>query len=601
MGPSMSSSVWSRLEPHLAAAKSPSQYVGGEWNSVRKDWDACPTRFLIAFPDAYTIGMSHLGLHILYSMLNGMPGVLCERAFNPWVDVEASMRREGIPLFSVDSHRPARDFDMIGISLQSEMGYSNVLALLDLAGIPLLAAERGKGDPIVLGGGPNASFPEPVAEFFDLLILGDGEETTVAFVELHRRMKAEGASRGEILREAALRVPGAYVPGLYRFDPRTGAVSPLEGIPARVCKANVPNLETAFYPLRPIVPHSEVVFDRINLEIMRGCPHRCRFCHAVSFKNKLRFRRADLLVDWAEKLYAATGHDEISLISLSSGDHPQIQELMTRLNDRFLDRRVTIALPSLRVDGKLKELPRLVRSGRRGGFTVAPEAGTEAFRQVIRKPILDQDLFDTARAAFEEGFTHLKLYFMIGLPRETDEDIEGIVRTARECARIGRETRRRHTEINVTISPFVPKPHTPFQFAPFAEFDYFDDVTARLRSNARGSPVRLKIHNPRESYVQAVLARGDRRLSGALREAVRLGCKFDEWSEFYSLPRWMQAFENAGIDPDAYARRTFGLDDPLPWDHLDVGTSKKYLWDELRYCHERADQREAGTIPAAVR
>ncbi|HLG42177.1 MAG TPA: TIGR03960 family B12-binding radical SAM protein, partial [Planctomycetota bacterium] len=448
------SSVWTRLEPHLAGLKSPSQYIGGEWNCVRRDWQACPTRFLMAFPDAYTIGMSHLGMQILYSMLNEIPGVLCERAFNPWPDLEAVMRREGIPLFSIDSHRPAREFDVVGVSLQSEMGYSNILVLLDLAQIPLHSADRGERDPIVIGGGPNASFPEPLADFFDILILGDGEETTIAFVELYRRMKAEGARRGDILREAAHTVPGAYVPSLYRFefDGRDiRSITPLQGAPARVAKANVPDLSSAYYPMKPIVPHSEVVFDRINLEIMRGCPHRCRFCHAVSFKNKLRFRRADLLIDWSEKLYAATGHDEISLISLSSGDHPEIRDLMIRLNERFAARRVTIALPSLRIDGKLKELPRLMKSGRRSGFTVAPEAGTEAYRQIIRKPILDADLFDTARAAFEEGFTHLKLYFMIGMPRETDEDIEGIVRTARECARLGRDIRRRHTEINVTI------------------------------------------------------------------------------------------------------------------------------------------------------
>jgi len=597
------SSVWSRLEPHLAALKSPSQYIGGEWNSVRRDWQACPTRVLMTFPDAYSIGMSHLGLQILYSMLNEIPGVLCERAFNPWPDLEAVMRREGVPLFSIDSHRPARDFDVVGVSLQSEMGYSNILVLLDLARIPLRSADRGEQDPIVIGGGPNASFPEPLADFFDLFVLGDGEETMVAFVELYRRMKAEGARREDILREASLTVPGAYVPSLYRFefDGRDiGSITPLQGAPARVTKANVPDLSKAYYPMKPIVPHSEVVFDRINLEIMRGCPHRCRFCHAVSFKNKLRFRRSDLLIDWSEQLYAATGHDEISLISLSSGDHPEIRDLMIRLNERFAARRVTIALPSLRIDGKLKELPRLMKSGRRGGFTVAPEAGTEVYRQIIRKPILDADLFDTARAAFEEGFTHLKLYFMIGMPRETGEDIDGIVRTARECARLGREIRRKHTEINVTISPFVPKPHTPFQFASFGEFEYFDEITARLKATARGTPVRLKIHNPRESYVQAALARGDRRMGRVLIEAFKLGCKFDEWSEYYSLPRWLQAFENAGIDPDDAARRTYGPDDLMPWDPLDVGTSKKYLWDELRTCHERADQREAGTIPAAV-
>jgi radical SAM family uncharacterized protein len=586
--------VWNRLERLLVDVKSPSQYIGGEWNSVRKDHSRCAVRVAVAFPDTYAIGMSHLGLQILYGMINERPDMVCERAFSPWTDLEERMRRAGVPAFSVDSHTPLRDFDILGISLQSEMGYSNVVNLLDLAGIPLLSKDRSDRDPLVVAGGPNGSYAEPVADFFDAMILGDGEESFMALVEAFRDLRGKG--RQELLRELVRRVPGCYVPSFYEIDydgPRIRSIRPSEIAPATVKKADVP-LEAAYYPLKPVVPFAEIVFDRVNLEIMRGCPHACRFCHAVNFKNRLRYRKADQLVDWAEILYRNTGLDEISLISLSSGDHPQIRELMTRLNERFLDRRVTIALPSLRVDERLKELPPLMKSGRKSGFTIAPEAGTETLRRIIRKPITDEDLFETARVAFREGFTHLKLYFMVGLPVETREDLDGIVETARACARIGREIRRKSTEINVTISPFVPKPHTAFQFARFHSFDYYDEIYRRLGQAVRGSTVRLKSHNPRNSYVEAAFARGDRRLSRVLLEGHRLGCKFDEWDEHYRLERWMRAFAAAGIDPDDYARWEPRPADLLPWDMLDVGTSKSYLWQEYETTVGLARRREQG-------
>jgi radical SAM family uncharacterized protein len=587
--------LWEKLERHLAGVRSPSQYIGGEWNSVRKDHSRCAVKVAVAFPDTYSIGMSHLGLQILYGMLNEIPDVVCERAFSPWTDLEAIMRREGIPAFTVDTHQPLKNFDIVGMSLQSEMGYSNIVNMLDLAGIPLLSKDRRPGDPIVVAGGPNASYAEPVADFFDVMILGDGEESMLDLVSVYREVR--GRDRRDMLREFARHVPGCYVPSLYQIEydgPRIAAIRPLDGVPPVVKKANVP-LETAYYPLKPVVPFAEVVFDRVNLEIMRGCPHRCRFCHAVSFKNKLRWRKADQLVDWAEQLYRATGLDEISLISLSSGDHPQIQELMSRLNERFLDRHVTIALPSLRVDERLKELPPLMKSGRKSGMTVAPEGGTEAFRRIIRKPIRDEDLFETARVAFQEGFTHLKLYFMCGLPHETNEDLLGILETAKKCAQIGKLVRGQPAEINVTISPFVPKPHTAFQFAGFQSFDYFDGVYRMLREAARGTTVHLRPHNPRNSYIEAAFARGDRRLSRVLLEAHKLGCKFDEWDEHYRLDRWLKAFDAAGINPDDYARRQVqSPDEILPWDVFDIGTSKTFLWQEYRMTCALAEARSRG-------
>lgn len=596
----MTASLWDRIEPHLVFVKAPSQYIGDEWNIRKKDHSACRVKFLIAFPDAYSIGMSHLGLQILYGLLNDIKDVVCERAFAPWPDMEERMRRDGIPLFSVDSHRPAREFDFIGMSLQTEMGYSNVVNMLDLAGIPLPARDRGDRDPFIVAGGPCASYPEPVAEFFDFVVVGDGEDVTVQLVNMYRDMK--GLPRDQVLREFA-KLPGIYVPKFYEFEydgPRVKSIRAAHGVPPIVCKALTGSLEETYYPMDPLVPYAEVVFDRINLEIMRGCPHRCRFCHAVTFKNKLRFRRVETLVRMAEELYRKTGHDEISLISLSSGDHPQIKELLTRLNARFGRKKVTIALPSLRIDEELKDLPPLMKTGRKTGFTIAPEGGTEIFRRVIRKPIRDADLFDTARSAFSEGFDHIKLYFMIGLPGETAEDLRGIVETARQCANIGKEVRGRRPDINVTISPFVPKPHTPFMFAGFQEFEYFDAVIRDLRAAARNTGVVLKIHNPRNSFIEAAFARGDRRLARVLLEAHKLGCKFDEWDEYYSFDRWLAAFQNAGMDPAAWARIEYTDRDLTPWDQISVGVTKEYLWREYRLSRELAEKRARGEVLADV-
>lgn len=589
-------SLWDKLERHLPFVQGPSQYVGGEWNSVRKNPADVAVQAAIAFPDLYKIGMAHLGMQIFYSLINARPDALCERIFAPWPDLEERMRRDGIPLFSVDSHRPAREFDLIGFSLQSEMGYTNVVNMLDLAGIPIYAADRKQGDPVIVGGGPNSSYPEPVADFFDAIVIGDGEEAVAKIVDLAK----EKPARETLLRRIAAEVPGAYVPKLYAFeynsDNTVRSITPLEGAPFPVKKALVADFAEAHYPMRPVVPFAEVVHDRINLEIMRGCPHRCRFCHAVNFKNKLRFRPIDVLLRQAEAVYESAGYDEIALTSLSSGDYPQIAELMTRLNVRFGPRKVSVSLPSLRIDERLAELPRLMKTVRKSGFTVAPEAGTESLRKIIRKPIRDEDLLATARAAFEEGWNHIKLYFMIGFPAETEADIDGIVETARRVSAVGKQVCGRPADVNVTISPLVPKPHTPFQFAPQHPFEYVEEVERRLTRMARGSRVHLRMHDPRTSYVEAVLARGDRRVSRAVVEAWKLGAKFDEWREHFSFERWMQAFRNAGIDPDFYARREPARDEILPWDHFDIRLSKQILWEDWEACgkaaRDRAPERE---------
>lgn len=584
-------SLWDKLERHLPFVQGPSQYVGGEFNAVRKDPASVAVQVAIAFPDVYKIGMAHLGMQIFYGEINARPDALCERIFAPWADLEERMRKDGIPLFSLDSHRPAREFDLIGFSLQSEMGYTNIVNMLDLAGIPIWAVDRKQGDPIVVGGGPNSSYPEPVADFFDIVVIGDGEESLPKLVDLLKETK----DRETVLRRAMAEVPGAYVPRFYRFeynaDNTVRSISPVDGAPVPVKKAIVADFNAAFFPLNPIVPFAEVVHDRINLEIMRGCPHRCRFCHAVNFKNKLRFRPVDLLVQQAELVYKSTGHDEIALTSLSSGDYPHIAELMTRLNARFGPRKVSVSLPSLRIDEKLAELPRLLKTVRKSGFTVAPEAGTEELRKIIRKPIRDEDLWAVARAAFQEGWNHIKLYFMIGLPGETERDLDGIVETARRVSAVGKEVHGRWADVNATISPMVPKPHTPFQFAGQHPFEYVEEVERRLTRLARGSRVNLKLHDPRTGYVEAVLARGDRRVARAIVEAWKLGARFDEWREHFSFERWMQAFRNAGIDPDFYARREIGKDEVLPWDHLDIRLSKETLWQDWEQCRKSAADR----------
>lgn len=591
-------SIWNKLEKHLPFVSSPSQYIGGEWNAVRKGPAGVDVQVAIAFPDVYKIGMAHLGMQIFYGQLNERPDVLCERIFAPWPDLEERMRGDDIPLFSVDSHRPAREFDVIGFSLQSEMQYTNVINMIDLAGIPLYAAERGEEDPLLLAGGPNSSYPEPVAEFFDVIVIGDGEESLPKIVDLWKDRK----DRASVLRQIAREVPGAYVPQLYKFhyddDGILREIEALDGAPPKIAKAVVADFNNAYYPMKPVVPYAEVVHDRINLEIMRGCPHRCRFCHAVMFKNKLRFRPVETLLHQAETVYKNTGYESIALTSLSSGDHPQIAELMTRLNARFAPRIVNITLPSLRIDDKLAELPRLMKTVRKGGFTVAPEAGTEELRKIIRKPIKDVDLFATARAAFQEGWKHLKLYFMIGLPGETQADFDGIIQTGRAISRIGKEVRGKFADVNVTISPMVPKPHTPFQFAGQKSFEYVQEVQERLHRMARGSRIHLRMHDPKTSYVEAVMARGDRRVGRAVVEAWKLGSRFEEWREHFNYDRWMEAFKRAGIDPDFYARREPAEGEVLPWDHFDVRLEKGVLWKDWQECLGLVRER-AGAVPVS--
>mgnify|MGYP000197515934 CR=1 FL=1 len=591
--------LWPAVERLLGEVQAPSQYLGSEKNAVRKDLAQAEIAVALAFPEAYSIGMSHLGLQILYGILNAIPGVAAERVFAPWLDMEALMRKEGVPLFSLESHAPVKSFDVVGFSLQDEMGYTNVLNLLDLAGIPARAEARGAESPLVIAGGACLCNPEPLADFVDLFVPGDGEEVLPALVALLRDVKRQGMpDRLSLLRTIVAKVPHTYAPALYDVtygvDGGVASVSPrFPEVPARVAKAVVASFEDAFYPTRPVVPFAETVHERINLEVMRGCPHGCRFCQSMVLKNKLRFRSVDRLLELAEETYANTGYDEIALTSLSSGDYPYIEELMARLTARFKHRRVGLTLPSLWISPRIKSFPAVIKGVRKAGFTFAPEAGSERLRQVIRKDVATRDLLDTAQMLFREGWRHLKLYFMVGLPTETPEDVDAIVDLAREVSLAGKAVMGRVANVNVTVSPFVPKPHTPFQWEAMAPAEYFPGVKDRLHRRAKGLPVHIKFHDAARSLVEAALTRGDRRTGRVLEEAWARGSKFEAWDECFSPARWREAFAAAGRDPAWYVHRPIPFEATLPWDHIDVGPTKTWLRSE-------AERARAAAVPASV-
>jgi radical SAM family uncharacterized protein len=573
--------LWPAVERLLLDVQAPSQYIGTEKHSVHKDLSQAAVTVALAFPDAYTIGMSHLGLQILYGILNGIPDVAAERVFAPWLDMEAEMRKAGVPLFSLESHAPVKSFDVVGFSLQDEMSYTNVLNLLDLAGIPLRGEARKAGDPLVIAGGPCACSPEPLADFIDVFLLGDAEESIVALAGVAREAKRGGGSdRSALLRAIAAKVPGAYCPALYdvAYAPSGSVASVTPRVPeapARVVKATVPSFEESFYPTRPVVPYAETVHDRINLEIMRGCPHGCRFCQSVTVKNPVRFRSVDRLLAQAEETYRNTGYDEIALTSLSTGDYPHIEELMARLTARFKHRQVGLSLPSLWISPRIKDFPAVVNRVRKSGFTFAPEAGSERLRERVRKEIRNEDLLAVARALYREGWKHLKLYFMVGLPTETPADVDAIVDLSREVSLQGKAAMGRPGSVNVTVSPFVPRPHTPFQRERMATAEYFESIRGRILGRGRGLPVRFKFHAPGRAFLEAALSRGDRRLGRVLEEAWRRGSKMEAWDECFDATRWQEAFAAAGVDLARYAHRAIPADETLPWGHLDAGLERE--------------------------
>ena len=571
----------------MLQVKKPARYTGGEWNAVHKQWDKVDLKIAFAFPDVYEVGMSYLGLQIFYEIINRREDSLMERVFAPWPDMEEKMREYGLSLFSIESRRPVRDFDVVAFTLQYEMSYTNVLNMLDLAGIPLEAQQRDEQDPLVIAGGPCAFNPEPMAQFFDLLAIGEGEEVIGEFVDTILLGRQRGLSRQELLLELA-ELPGIYVPGLYQVtynsDGSVAKVAPVQDTPPKITKRIVKDFDKAPYPTRPLVPSTEVVHDRIMLEVLRGCTRGCRFCQAGILNRPVREKQPETVLAQASALLASTGYDEISLTSLSTSDYTPVREVINALHNRYGAYKVGISLPSLRVDNFSVELAKEVQRVRRSSLTFAPEAGTQRLRDVINKGVTENDLLETAGAAFREGWRGIKLYFMIGLPTETDQDLDGIADLAKKVLELGRQAQvpRNKLRVTVSVSSFVPKAHTAFQWEPQDSLDELKRKQAYLAGRLKMRGIVYNYHDAGQSFMEAVFARGDRRLGEVLLHALKLGCKFDGWTDYFNLDRWLEAFRLAGIDPASYAGRRYSYEETLPWDHIDSGVAKDYLVEEHR-------------------
>ena len=600
-------SLSERIENLMMSVQKPVRYMGGEFNAVMKDANGVDVRYAFLFPDTYEVGMSHLGMKILYHAINARDDAWCERVFSPWVDMADLMRRDGIPLFTLESRTPVREFDLLGITLQYEMSFTNILEALDLSGIPLRSADRTEG-PFIICGGPCAFNPEPLAPFVDLVALGDGEEETQQTINLYKQWKAAGLPRSEYLRMAA-HIPGIYVPSLYDVcyndDGTVRSVTPKpgSGAPEVVKKALVKDLDSATYPEKLIVPYGEIIHNRIMLEIFRGCTRGCRFCQAGMIYRPIRERSVEHLMQMADSLVSSTGYDEISLMSLSSGDYSCLPELAHRMVERFAARRVRISLPSQRIDTVLTDTLKETQKVKKTALTLAPEAGTQRLRDVINKGVTEADLIRSVTDAFEQGWSAVKLYFMLGLPTETDEDVLGIADLAEKVRRcyfsVPKERRAPGLRITVSASVFVPKNDTPFQWAPQLDYEtvvHRQQLLRQTLSKVKG--VDFKYHAPDLSYIEAVFARGDRRLGDVMERAWRMGCRFDGWSDQFRYDLWLKAFEAEGINPDFYALRPRPTDEVFPWDHLDCGVTKAYLlreWEKAQRAECTMDCRKGCT------
>ena len=578
-----------RIEAMLEQVQKAPRYTGGEMNAVHKDWDSVALRYGFCFPDTYEVGMSHLGMKILYGLVNEQPDQVCERFFMPWTDMKALMEAQGVPLFSVESRHALSDFDMIGFTLQYEMSYTNILWMMKLGGVTLLSRERGEQEPVVVAGGPCAANPEPLADFIDAFMIGDGEEVTLQVTAAVRDWKRSGAPRLELLKTLA-RIRGVYVPSFYdvRYDEegRVLSVTPNRPeAPARVRRCVIPDLNHTYYPRTFPVPYTEVVFDRIMLEIMRGCTRGCRFCQAGMLYRPVRERSLETLRSLAHDLEKATGYEEISLSSLSSGDYTCLPELIRALMKDMEKERVSISLPSLRIDSVLKESLEETQKARKTSLTFAPEAGTQRLRDVINKGVTEADLMEKVTDAFSAGWNSVKLYFMIGLPTETYEDLDGIVDLARKVVgcyfAVPRDRRARGLRVTVSASSFVPKPVTPFQWEGQDTQESLKAKQQYLKEKLREvKGVNFNYHTPELSFLEACFARGDRRLGRALLAAVDRGCMLDGWSDFFNMEQWLAAFADAGLDPEWYAYRSCGRDETLPWEHIDEGIDRAFLLRE---------------------
>jgi radical SAM family uncharacterized protein/radical SAM-linked protein len=573
------------IQDLLPLVSRPCRYLGGEVNACRKDIQQAELRFALCFPDAYEIGMSHLGMQILYGLLNAQEGIVCERAFSPWFDMEARLRSRNIPLSSLESDTPLRAFDVIGFSLQYELCYTNVLNMLSLAGIPLLAREREADMPVVIGGGPCAFNPEPLADFFDAFCLGDGEEVILEVTDVIKRWKTEGRDKDRLLRELAA-IDGVYVPSAfqvsYQSDGAVDEITPLMAKYGEVRKRTVADLNECYYPLAPLVPFLKVVHDRLSVEITRGCTRGCRFCQAGYIYRPVRERDPRRIMEIIDRSLERTGYEDISLLSLSTGDYTCISPLLKALMRRYADAKVAVSLPSLRVGTLTKELIEEIKRVRKTGFTLAPEAATGRLQGIINKITDEKELLETAAQVFDAGWNLIKLYFMVGLPSEDREDLKGIISLSQRIARQGVRGKR-GGNVNVSVSTFVPKPHTPFQWEPQLPLEEVQERQRYLKEELRGKGLRLKWHDARMSLLEGVFARGDRRLGEVLRKAHERGCQFDGWTEYLRWGEWGEAFAECGLDPSFYVSRRRGPSDKHPWAHLHCGVDEGFLRDEWEH------------------